>query len=105
MDSDRLEGLIQVGDEVVDVLDSGRVPDQTLGDAHGLALLERTLDVTRGGGWADDGLDGTEVGRGMGKVQTGNESTHRVEAVFSEHEAQDAPETTHLLFSDRMTIV
>lgn len=57
-----LEGLLEVGDDVVDVLGSDRDTDEVLGDTRVLLLLVRELLVGRGPGVDREGLGVTNVG-------------------------------------------
>ena len=49
-----------------------------------------------GGGRSDDGLYGTQIGRGVCILQAGQESTHGIEGIFLEHEAEHTTEAFHL---------
>src|SRR5215216_2713527 len=85
----------QVRDQIVGVLYASRVPHERLGDAHRRALLGAGLDVARGGGRPNSGLDGPEVRRPVCELQARQERLDSLVPAY-EREAKHPAETLHL---------
>ena len=65
------QGLFQIGDQILIILNTRGVTDQGLGDTHGCALFLADLDVTGRGRGADNRLHRPQIGCRVGVTQMG----------------------------------
>src|SRR5688500_16177362 len=82
------EGLLEVGLQVVDVLESDREAHQTRGDAGGELLLRGELRVRRGGGVDDERAHVADVGQVAEEAERVDELAPGLDAAL-ELERQD----------------
>lgn len=79
------EGVVEVGDEVVDVFDADGDADEVIGDADVVADVFGDGDVSHGGGVFDEGLDAAE---GFGECEEFNGGEEAEGVVFSAVESE-----------------
>src|SRR5579883_403983 len=93
--------LVEIGEEVVEILDADRQADERVADAQRLALLGRQRGMRHDGGMLDQALDAAET-LGQGEDLDALEEAPRRRQIAGELDRHHAAEALHLAARERV---
>src|SRR5579872_2623540 len=102
--ANRSESVLQIGDQVVGILNAHGVPDQCFGNAAGGPLLACGLYVARSRRWAGDRFDRPKIGCKVGISQPWKRFLYRSEAPL-QNKTEDAAIPAHLTAGDSVVLM